>query len=124
MSLDTQPIGAFVPTAGPTVTPIFKNWNGNGDISILEAYIVPGASGVMTATLVQIATGGFTTGSATLDATLGTFGSAANVNAAGSAATCTIGTTRVAENHWVAVSMGAGTVGANSQVYVNYVKGV
>ncbi len=124
MSVDVRSVSAFLPTAGSIVTPIFKNWDGNGDISILEAYIIPGASGVMTATLVQIATGGFTTGSATIDATLGTFGSAANVNAAGSAATATIGTTRVAEDHWVAVSMGAGTVGANSQVYVNYVKGV
>ena len=121
---DVHNVVVTLPIGGSVVTPVFKNPTDNGKISIIEAYIIPGGAGTMTATLVTVATGGCTTASAVVDATLGTFGSAANVSADGSAATCTIATPEVDENHWVAVSSAAGTLGANSRCYISYVKGI
>ena len=121
---DVHGVVASFPVTGTVVTPIWRNPEANGAVSILEGYLVSDAAGTITATLVTLASAGATAATAITNGTIGVLGSAAQIQAAGSANALTVSNAVVAPGYWVAVQLAAGTAGATPKVSFSYVKGI
>jgi hypothetical protein len=120
---DVHAVSQTVPIGGTVITPIWHNPSSNGCVTILEGYLVSNGAGTVTATLVTIADAGATAATAVLSGTVGVLGSAALIQAAGSANALTVTDGLVLPGEWVGVSVGAGTAGANPIVSFSYLKG-
>ena len=123
-TLDVHGVVASFPVTGTVVTPIWHNPSANGAVSVIEGYIVADGSGTITATLVTLASTAATATAPTQSGTIGVLGSAALVQAAGSANALVVTDAVVAPGEWVAVALAAGTAGATPKVSFSYVKGV
>ena len=120
---DVHAVVASFPVTGTVISPLWHNPTTNGCVTILEGYLVSDGAGTITATLVKIANAGATAATAVLSGTIGVLGSAAQVQAAGSANALTVTSGLVKPGEWVAVSLGAGTAGATPKVSFSYLKG-
>lgn len=122
--LDVNSIVASFPVTETVTTPIWRNPECNGCITILEGYMVSDGNGTISATLVTIAAAGATAATAVTNGTIGILGSAAQIMAAGSANALTVTSGVVAPGYWVGIQLATGTAGATPKVSFSYVKGI
>ena len=110
-------IGAY---AGTTQAPLWLNASSNGKITVDAAYVMMPVAATASLHLVYMDTTG-----ATVQGTIGTFGSASNIYGAGTPLVCTIATAIVPADKWIGIKSIAGT-GTNTVtiVSVGWSKGV
>jgi len=113
----TTSIGAY---GGSTQCPMWLNATQNGQITVDAAYILMPVAATASLHLVYMDTTG-----ATVQGTIGTYGSASHIYGAGTPLVCTIATAIVPANKWIGIKSIAGT-GTNTVtiVSVGWSKGV